>query len=220
MPSTITYPFWKSWLMKSNFLYGSNGPIPQTDPKDQLVLDESKMSYTMDRDGVRFIILNTDTRTTATDPTTGTALGWIPAVWAARQLEKAEKDKSVKAVFMIGHRNLVDPSNGVGDAPIDKRAVDTIVAGLKGKKKFRAYICAHVHAWNVRTIPGTAATQIVSGDGGSKLEKWAKPEFGWLEVRVERDGSASYIHHHRPVPSPYNADKAEPSVADPIMKIG
>jgi hypothetical protein len=206
MPSTITYPIWKSWLTGNEaFSYGKNGPTPASDPQDRLVLDESKMSYTLDRAGVRLIVLNTDTRTTAGDKVTGTALGWIPAVWAGKELDRAEKDPRIHAVFVVGHRNLLDPAKGTGDAPIDKRAAARLVAAMSGKRKLRAYICAHVHAWDVRPIPGTHALQIISGDGGSKLEKGAKREFGWLEVDVKADGSAVFRHHHRPVPKPYNA---------------
>jgi len=212
MPSVVTYPRWVSWLEASGFLYGKNGPTPASDPTDALVLDESRLNFTLDRNGVRFIVLNTDTRTTTTDPTTGTALGWIPAAWAVKQLESAESDRRIKAVFMVGHRNLIDPSVGTGDAPIDKRAADVLLAGLQGKSKFRAYVCAHVHSWNVRTIPGTHALQIISGDGGSKLEKdAAKQEFGWVEIRVAADGTAQYLHHHRPVPKPYNSSAPAPA---------
>lgn len=209
LPSNFTYPVWKGWLMASPFEYRSNGPTPGSDPADQLTLDESKMSFTVDREGVRFIVLNTDTRTSVTDATTVTALGWIPAHWAAEQLAIAEKDRSIRAVFLIGHRNLLDPSNGVGDAPINAEAGKVLLNALKGKAKFRAYVCAHVHAWNVRPIPGTRAVQIIAGDGGSKLEEWAKPEFGWTEVRVHADGSAGYVRHHRPVPTPYNSPRLE-----------
>ena len=219
LPSTLTYPRWKAWLAGSGFLYGTNGPTPASDPQDALVLDESKMSFTLDRKGVRFIVLNTDTRTTRKDPTTGTALGWIPAVWAGRELARAERDPRVRAVFVIGHRNLVDPSEGKGDAPIDPVAAGRLIGAMRGKAKLRAYVCAHVHAWNVRPIPGTGAVQIVSGDGGSKLEKGARPEFGWVEIRVRADGSAGYVHHRRPVPEPYDAPVAEPSVADAEVAI-
>lgn len=221
MPSLLTYPKWANWLMQSGFRYGKNGPTTDNDPADELLLDEDMMSYTLDQDGVRFIVLNTDTRTNTADPVTETALGWIPAAWATQQLEKAEKDKTIRAVFVVGHRNLIDPSEGKGDAPIDKRAAKALIAGMQGKSKLRAYVCAHVHAWNVTPIPGTHAMQIIAGDGGSKLEDWAKPEFGWLEVRVAPDGSATYVHHHRDVPTPYNAPViTQPTVVDPPQKIG
>ena len=217
--STVTYPRWKAWLTGSGFLYGTNGPTPQSDPGDPLVLDESKMSYTLDRAGVRFIVLNTDTRTTVADPLTGTALGWIPSSWAGAQLVRAEADPKVRAVFVVGHRNLIDPSEGTGDAPIDRRAAEPLLAAMRGKTKLRAYVCAHVHAWNVRPIPGTRAVQIISGDGGSKLEKGAKERFGWVEIRVHPDGSAGYVHHHRPMPHPYTAPESGPTVTDSEVPI-
>lgn len=219
MPTLIAYPRWLSWLESHHWDFGENGPTPKTDPDDRLVLDESKMSFTVDREGVRFIVLNTDTRTTKQDPITGTALGWIPAVWAGKELARAEKDPKIRAVFVVGHRNLIDPSQGTGDAPVDKEASHRLVAAMQGKTKFRAYVCAHVHAWNVRPIPGTKALQIISGDGGSKLEKGAEEEFGWVELRVHPDGTAGYVHHHRPMPHPYTAATAVPSVADPEVAI-
>ena len=184
------------------------------------MLDESKMSFTLDRDGVRFIVLNSDTRTTVPDPVTGTALGWIPAVWAGKQLSKAEADPKIRAVFLVAHRNLIDPSEGTGDAPVDKRAAERLLTAMRGKTKLRAYVCAHVHAWNVRLIPGTQAVQIIAGDGGSKLEKGAKEEFGWVEVRVHSDGTAGYLHYHRPMPTPYDGPLLGPTLADPEIRIG
>lgn len=219
MASTITYPVWKAWLTRSPFLYAQNGPTPATDPGDGLVLDESRMSYTIDRQGVRFIVLNTDTRTDRRDRATGTTLGWIPALWAGKELAKAEQDPKIRAVFVVGHRNLIDPSEGKGDAPIDPVAAKRLLAAMHGKRKLRAYVCAHVHAWNVRPIPGTRAVQIVAGDGGSKLEDWAKEEFGWVELRVHPDGSAGYVHHWRPMPHPYNAPEAAASTVDPEVRI-
>jgi hypothetical protein len=215
MPSNLTYPLWEAFVQRAGYVSGHNGPTPASDPQDELTLDESKMSYTIDRAGVRFIVLNTDTRTKVKDSVTGTALGWIPAKWAGDQLARAETDPKVRAVFVLGHRNLIDPSEGKGDAPVDKRAADVLLAAMQGKTKLRAYVCAHVHAWNVRTIPGTKAVQIISGDGGSKLEKDAKEEFGWVEIQVKKDGRAAYIHHHRPMPQPYDStERAVPSKSD------
>lgn len=217
--SLLTYPRWLTWLKEGRYIAGKNGPTPAKFPQDALALDESRMSYTLDRAGVRFIVLNTDTRTTTADPFTDTTLGWIPVAWATRELERAESDPRVKAVFVLGHRNLIDPSQGKGDAPIDPKAAEGLVKAMAGKQKLRAYVCAHVHMWNVRPIPGTTALQIIAGDGGSKLEKGATEEFGWVELRVHPDGSAGYIHHHRPMPHPYNAPVPTPTVADPEVPI-
>lgn len=220
MASTLTYSRWQAWLAHGRFLEGKDGPTPASDPDDALALDESRMSFTLDRSGVRFIVLNTDTRTTTPDPATGTALGWIPAAWAGEQLSRAELDPKVRAVFLVGHRNLLDPTTIHGDAPVDARAGARLLAAMRGKTKLRAYVCAHVHAWDVRPIPDTNAVQIVAGDGGSPLEKGAEEEFGWVEVRVHPDGTAGYVHHHRPMPHPYNGPLAGPTVADPEVRIG
>jgi hypothetical protein len=220
MPAFSTYPVWQTWMGGGDYVYGTDGPTPGTDREDALVLDESRMSFTLTRGNVRFIVLSTDTRTSTPDSDAGTALGWIPWSWAARQLDRAEHDRNIKAVFVLGHRNLLDPSKGVGDAPVNPVAARRLLDAMKGKHKLRAFVCAHVHQWDVKPIPGTHALQIIAGDGGSKLEESAKEEFGWVEIRVYPDGRAGYIHHHRPMPKPYNAPAPVlPTVADPEIAI-
>ena len=196
LPADATYGVWKTWFVAHPGLrlYG-NGPVPKSSPEDRLTFDESKMSYSFDRGGVRFIVLNTDSRTSAPDATTGTKLGWTPAHWASARIAEADRDPTVRSVVLMGHRNLIAPATCEGDAPIAPEPGAVLLKAIRGSAKARAYVCAHVHAWDVAPMTQDERgrkLQIVAGDGGSELEKGWRPKtgrtFGFVQILVHASG--------------------------------
>ncbi|MER3496430.1 MAG: hypothetical protein C4320_06370, partial [Armatimonadota bacterium] len=136
--SDYTYSVWKNWIARNGFARrAGNGPSPRTNRMDSLAEDESKMSYTFDQGSVRFIVLNTDTRSIIPDEVTKTAIAWIPGMWAANRLADADRDPLVKAVFVLGHRNLVPGSSVAGDSPVDPRAAAPLIRALARSRKAR-----------------------------------------------------------------------------------
>ncbi len=220
---------WRAWLERHRLdRFAGNGPTRASDPADALALDAPKGSYSFERPAgsgkggrrVHFVVLDTDTATTTPDPApgdanVGTRIGWFPAAWAARDLARAQADPGVAAIFVMGHRNLVDPATAKGDAPTDPTPTALLLRAIRGAPKVRAYLCAHVHAADATPLAPGLPPQIIAGNGGSSLEKGWRPKggrtFGFVLVRVHRSGRIGYVRFARPAPEPYDAPDAPPA---------
>ena len=223
-----TAPVWNSWLARNGFdRFAGNGPTRAGDPQDKLALDAPKGSYSFDAPAngrlIHFILLDTDTPTTTPDPKVGTRVGWFPAHWAARDLARAQANPKVAAIFLMGHRNLVDPASCEGDAPADPAPVAVLLAAIRKTPKVRAYLCAHVHAADQTPLGPGLPPQIVAGNGGSPLEKgWNPPggrTFGFVVVNVHPDGRIGYVRFSRPAPEPYDAATNPPATPGPEIPL-
>lgn len=197
---------WTEWARKNNYdSFAGNGPTPANDPDDKLVDDQSRLTYSFTVGTTHFVVLNTDTRTSIKMPgSEETRVGWVPAAWLAADLARAESDPAVLDVFVLGHRNLVPPVNSSEDAPIDPDCASTVVKAVAKATKFRAYLCSHVHAFDVAPIPGTSAKQVVLGNGGSDLNKDWKPTdatwFGFALMNIKANGRIEVQTYRRPAP--------------------
>ncbi len=225
LPNLATDKVWNDWMSRHALdKEAGNGPTATGDNPDKLVDDQSRLnfSYTTS-EGIHFIVLNTDTRTSEIDePTKETKIGWVPYRWVQTDLDAAEKDPSVRAVFLMGHRNLVAPDNTKGDAPIISECADPLLASVRSHSKVRAYLCAHVHANEVKNLGGDSkAWQLIAGNGGSPLEKGWKPTggtfFGFMVVHVAADGTVTLDNYKRPTPPEpqkyFEVSPAKPDVA-------
>lgn len=208
LPNPETVPMWNRWYAQSGFRQMSaNGPSDGGVNKDKLIGDQSRLNYSFDRNGVHFVVLNTDTVTSEKDPKTGLGkVAWIPARWARKDIEAAQKDKHIKAIFVTGHRNLVDGISSKGDSPIDKEPGAILLDAIRSNPKVRAYVCAHVHAWDSQNLGGASkAWQIIAGNGGSSLEKdWTPSEgtfFGFVVLDVFKSGKVVLHNYKRPTPA-------------------
>lgn len=224
LPNPLTLPVWNRWYAQSGFRQlGFNGPLGKAGNPDRVVGDQSRLNYSFDVHHVHFVVLNTDTTTSVLDPKTGKpTVGWIPAEWARKDIERAQRDPSVKAIFVTGHRNLVDGKTSKGDAPIAPAAGVKLLNALRVNKKVRAYVCAHVHAWDVVNLGGASkAWQVIAGNGGSKLESdWAPAGgtfFGFAVLDVYKSGKVVLHNYRRPTPSgKYSDGTPKPEPAKPV----
>ena len=206
---------------------GAVGPSPATSPEDNLADDQQALSFSFNRGSVHFVVLNTDTRVTTKDAKTGeTKIAMAPVHWLDRDLAAAEKNPGIKAVIVMGHRNVVDPASGKGDAPIDPECAVPMIASLEAHRKVRAYVCAHVHAFDICKIGDTGLLQTIFGNGGSKLEAGWNPKrgrtFGFGHFKVYRDGSLGVIPYLRPEPEDYMSaapDQVPPARPEPEILI-
>lgn len=202
----VTDVVWTTWLEQNKFdRFAGNGPKVGQFEEDKLATDQSKLSYSFTVGTTRFILVNTDTRTTELMPgSTETQVGWVPTGWFRDQMEKAEADPNVRDVFVMGHKNLVDPADGEEDAPINRECGKRMIAAMDKSTKFRAYLCSHVHQFDMNGIPGTKAKQIVIGNGGSELNDSWQPStgrwFGFAVIRVHEDGRIGLVLYRRPEP--------------------
>lgn len=206
LPNPATDAVWNQWLTRSGFAhFEGNGPSPEAPGNpDFLVDDQSKLSYSFRLGRQYFIVINTDTRTYQLNKGTNTTrVGWIPVHWILSELDHAEKSPSIDNVFVLGHRNLFDPLDAKSGSPLDEDCARQLISALPRFAKVRAYLCAHLHAWDLSRIPGTAVWQVVSGHGGSPPEDSWHPAggitFGFAVVNVHKSGSVGITAFHRPV---------------------
>lgn len=207
LPNPATTAVWNRWFAQSGFRQmATNGPTVTNDKPDKLSADQSQMSYSFDFRQLHFVVLNTDTPTTVLDEKTGQPkVGWVPAKWAQQDIEAAQKNPKIKAIFVLGHRNLIDPTVCTGDSPIDKETGGMLVRTIQANPKVRAYVCAHVHAWDLEPMGGASrAWQVIAGNGGSVLEEDWKPKegtyFGFVVINVYQSGKVVLRNFRRPTP--------------------
>lgn len=221
LSNPATSPIWTS-LVKAAMLVpvDGRGPTQKDAPLDLFVTDQKYLSFTFTRGSIQFVVLNTDTPVSATDPQTGEAkIGMVPNHWLNTTLDSAEKNPAIRSVVVMGHRNLVDPNEVKGDAPINPDSAKPMLESLKSHKKVRAYVCAHVHAFDITPMGDAGLRQVTFGNGGSKLEKNWNPArgrtFGFGYFKVYADGSLGVIPYLRPEPKDYL--DARPEQVPPAM---
>ena len=209
LPNPPTDGVWSKLVAQAGLVpKDAKGPTPASDPEDKLMADQQKLSFSFNRGPVHFVVLDTDTRVNVKDPDSGeTKIGMIPVAWLDADLTRAEADASIKCVVVMGHRNVIDPDTAKGDAPIDEEAAKPMIKSLKAHKKVRAYICAHVHAFDISEIGKNGLKQVCFGNGGSKLEKKWKPNegrtFGFGYFKVYSNGALGVVPYLRPEPENY-----------------
>jgi hypothetical protein len=219
LPSVPADAVWTS-LVTSNGLVPEwlNGPTPTNSPNDQLVTDQSALSFSFNSGSIHFVVLNTDTRVTTKDTKSwDTKIGMTPVHWLLSDLNAAQSNPKIKSIVVMGHRNLVEPSSVKGDAPIDSECAAPMIDALKSHSKVRAYVCAHVHAFDITEIGNAGLRQVTFGNGGSKLEPEWKPcrgrTFGFGYFKAYRDGSLGVVPYLRPEPANYIDNRATEVVA-------
>lgn len=210
-PDASADTVWTQWLAASSFdPMAGNGPTAAPPNADQLLDDQSKFSFSFDDGPNHFVVLNTDTWTSA-DAGTGVApIGRVPMVWLAGDIQAAQANAVTQNIFLFGHKPIISPIGSTSpDDVIDPVVSGDLVTLMTGSSKVRAYFCAHYHAWDARPLTAsTSVYQVIAGNGGSTLETtWNPPVtfFGFTEVRVHASGSVGVVSYQRPVPSPYNA---------------
>jgi len=232
-PNSFVYPVWRNFIAQNHYdAYGGNGPTPATDAEDLLVEDERYFSYSFTIQGVRFIIVNTDTLATPLNPSTNQPyFGWIPIHWLETELAGAEADPTVAHVFVLGHRCLVAPlwSAGEDEMPVlDSPAyplATRLAAALRACSKARAYMCGHIHCQDMTRLQnGAGVWQIITGSSGSPLDpKWSPPEgtyFGFRIVNIYSDGRVGLVSYTRPTPAAPQKYYEDAPVAPPAAVPG
>ena len=228
LPNPLVDGVWSELVKSANLIPAeATGPTPENDAEDKLVSNQSALNFSFNRGSVHFVCLNTDTRVTTKDDETGeTKIAMVPVHWLDRDLDGAQADTKIKCIVVMGHRNLIDPAEGKGDAPIDPECAVPMVKSLENHSKVRAYVCAHVHALDVAMIGKSGLKQLIYGNGGSQLEKGWKPvggrTFGFGYFRCYSDGSLGVVSYLRPEPKDYmdaSPKKVPPALPEKEMII-
>jgi hypothetical protein len=263
---------WRSWMSGNRYdTLGSNGPgsgtligkddlagldaIDTSDAqraalaalKDQVPInlkdDQSRMTYSFDSRSVHFVVLNTDTISSAQVEEADNdnreefqEEGLVPLAWVRQDLANAQKNDQIKHIFVLGHKPILYP-RGLSSKgkPVTGGPDDTLNAALAEplrqlliqNSKVRAYLVSHVHLWHADSLAdgvkdGDASTrpvQIVAGNGGTYFEKFWTPDggpyFGFTLVKVHQSGRVTYNSYQRPAPAPIFGGPASPAQPRP-----
>jgi 3',5'-cyclic AMP phosphodiesterase CpdA len=203
-------PTWSTWMASRGFdLLSGNGPSPSaTDPgPDDLMLDESRLTYSRNLGPTHFVFLNTDTFTR------GGAIGRVAFHWLTADLVAAQADPHVRDILILGHKPILPAAGAAPGADVDDRAItpsqrQPMVDLLVGTPKVKAYFCSHAHQYEATRLGNANGPwQIIVGNGGSSLESTWLPTggawYGFLQVNLHATGRITAIPYARPVPSPY-----------------
>jgi hypothetical protein len=218
-PLPYSYPVWSNWIGTNHFFpFAANGPKPEGANPDKLVQDESRYTFSFDWGAVHIVVINTDTLSTVKNPATGLAYnGWIPINWIAADLAAAQANPAISAILLLGHRPIEAPDFVAPPlyghtilAMNQYQLASDLATLLQQTPKVKAYFCSHAHAVSAARLKGAPRVwQIVSGNGGAKLEDSWKPKggrfFGFSEVRLHRSGHISVANYGRNVPPPPQA---------------
>jgi hypothetical protein len=215
VPNPSTNQVWLDWLAANGFdRFAGNGPTTAPPNPDGLLNDQSKLTYSFDVGDVHFVTLNTDTYAA------GDNTGWIAFNWVARDILRAQRNRRIRSIFVLGHKPIVAPVASIDnfDAILNPLAFQLYWL-LNANSKVKAYLCAHAHEWDANLLGGPPGVwQIVAGNGGSPLDPgWdppGGPYYGFTLVKVYQSGKVGIINYHRPAPVPYYAGPAPPAVPD------
>lgn len=176
----------------------SNATLTDTRVYDNLVTDQSKLSYSFDFRGSHFAIINTD-------PVGKDA--HAPVNWLASDL-LAARTRGIQHLFVFGHKPAYTYYYGatpIGPLPATPSGLDNdpVSRDLFWKviEQYGAtYFCGHEHIFNIsqpRALQGGTAWQILVGSGGSPFE--ASPtdvtinpatdrDYAWATVKIYDNG--------------------------------
>lgn len=223
VPNRPAYAYWQAHMKP--FILGQDGP--RKGGPDRLVNDERGLSYTFRKDGVLFVVLNTDTQI---DKAT---IGDVPLEWVTKKLAEAQSDPTIEHIFVMGHKPVAVPGKtpDSGESNIRQSEGRAFYALLNAPNpahqtaptKVRAYLAAHAHEWNYQAdlspVFGTGTVpQIIAGNGGSPPEsKWVQAQgyFGYTLISIWRSGKVSAQSFGRAIPATYFAQEPAPLPATP-----
>lgn len=231
VPDPSANAAWLAWLTANGHPPKTgNGPTQASSPKDLLIGDNSRLTWSFEHStgsfDVHFQIVDTDTDSTfapsdtscyQATPAHGQHVpGWVAANWIAKDIAAAGPSD---LVFALGHKPLAfsshhpDPSieTSTGRDSVfncdTHRLADQLHTTWSGSSQFVAYLTAHRHRWEYGKVEGDVQ-QIIAGDGGSELDYGVHQKaFGFTVVEVLQSGAVRAIPYTRSVPDPYYSDK-------------
>lgn len=211
-PNPGAFNEWVSWLSRNGYDFAAgNGPTPTGANPDCLVRDESKLTYSFNIGDTHFVVINTDTLSTQTDPTTGLALaGWIPINWIEADVINAQIDPSISAIIIVAHRPVEAPSYSTeeGSTILNTEQyplADRLSSVMSENSKVKLYLVSHCHAWDARKLNnGAGVWQVIVGNGGAPIQEGWNPEgevyFGYSLIDIYNSGKIVLHNFGRALP--------------------
>lgn len=204
---------WLAWFVHNKYDFGAgNGPTTTGDNPDCLVRDESKLTYSFNRGGIHFVVINTDTLCTNTDATTGFPLaGWIAINWIENDLAQAQLDPSISTIILAGHKPVEMPpfsseDDGIINTPQYPLA-DRLSSAMSNADKVKLYLACHCHAWDaIKLNNGNGVWQVIAGNGGAPIDKEWNPDggvyYGYSLIDIHDSGKIVLSNYGRDLPPP------------------
>lgn len=206
----------RTWLqIMAPYIYGSNGPTPETDGVDGLQSDQSRLTYSFNFKDAHFVVISSDP----------VGRDWRPpSHWIADDISEARSNPSVKHIFAFAHKPAyawdygkpAEENDGLGMDPANR---DILWNALEANHA-EAMIAAHNHVYRAFQ-PHNKTWMVVAGNGGSKLEPsvYGKDAFyGFTLIQVMSNGNViekSYGRNFGPTyHSPCPSDKFPTTVRD------
>lgn len=225
-PDSANLAAWVSWLEDNHFAKASNGPSGKMALKRDLLAEDNNQTQTYSFDdlttGVHYILLNTDSLSTVSNPLLPdkTVASWVPYHWVQRDVARASKNPKIKKIIVLAHKPLVIDNPGPHDIVYNTAPYtlgDALLKLFSNTPKFAGYFCAHSHEWlyTDKLGPKQNVTQVIAGNGGSELESGWSPAggayFGFTVVNLYDDNTVGVVSYNRPAPTPYNTTDPQPA---------
>ncbi|MFH0800992.1 MAG: metallophosphoesterase [bacterium] len=205
---------WLNWFAQNgyNFVSG-NGPTPTRPNPDSIVRDESNLTYSFNIRNIHFVVINTDTLNTNTDPTTGMVLaGWIPINWIENDVRNAQLNPAISTIILVGHKPIEAPSYS---AESDNTMLNTsqhpladrLSSLMSANNKVKLYLACHCHSWDaIKLNNGNGIWEVIVGNGGAHIEESWAPQggayFGYSIIDIYRSGKIVLSDFGRALPPP------------------
>lgn len=236
VPDPDAAAVWRTWVDSRGGPHPTDtGPTVASHGADLLVGSGGSLSWWFDAEdarggSIRFVVLDTDSRSTAMPPdeclqeppdavefegrrvpgTRGLMVpGWTPVSWLDETLEASETSSRI---FVLGHKPILWPEDADpasfdsdGNGSIfncgEHRLAASMCELLGERESIVAYLCAHRHRWSYATIAG-GVRQLIAGNGGSLLDEGVPQEFGFTVIELWRSGRVTATSWTRPAPTP------------------
>ena len=145
-------------------------------------------------------------------PTESKTSGGSPTTGSSRTIRSAEADPKLSAIFLIGHKPIMDHPQAEEKAILNTRKHplgDQLQALFQANDKVRAYICARQHLFvNVHRLKKARAG--LASDRWQcrqQTEQQVGPARGHLlrgfsQINVYASGKVGLVNYQRPTPKP------------------
>jgi hypothetical protein len=199
------------WLSAMHsYIAGSNGP--GIGGPDNLLSDQSELTYSFNYKRSHFVVVNTD-------PFGGVAT--VPVHWIGDDLAAAHRRHRIKHIFVVAHKPAFPPSFSDAEQSLDSNPDNrNAFWDEMNASGVDAYLTAHCHVWDISQpvspddLTANHVYQVVAGNGGTPLNVgWSQvepsPYFGFTLVQIDANDHVTvtsygrdYDHSNYLAPSP------------------
>jgi predicted MPP superfamily phosphohydrolase len=163
---------------------------------------DNRLTYTIVRNRVGFVVMNTDTHKEGSD-----SPGYISHNFINQQVDSLSKLSTIDHVFVLGHRPYYrDNKPNINDFTEGAKIWDNLE-----ENKVTAMLSAHVHDWEY-CQPKKGTYQIIAGNGGTGASDdnnnnnntYPTVNFGYTTINIYASGRVELLAHAWDAKHPYS----------------